>query len=218
MRLAIREAQAALDEDEVPIGAVIVRDDNVIAAAHNMRESASRPDGPRRDARHHPGGGRHRRLAPGALHALRHARALPDVRRRDGARPHPARRLRRYRPQSRRRSNALPPARRPSPQPPRRSHLRHPRRRMRRTPIAILRTEAAGQEKSSRSRVPALVSRLLSRKKSDICAAYSYNPISLINSTIGMLGCGNGCQNAMGHMSSERGSMANRFSISGTRD
>jgi tRNA(adenine34) deaminase len=43
MRLAIREAQAALDEDEVPIGAVIVQEDNVIAAAHNMRESLHDP-------------------------------------------------------------------------------------------------------------------------------------------------------------------------------
>ena len=43
MRLALREAQAALDEDEVPIGAVVVRDGNVIASAHNMREQLHDP-------------------------------------------------------------------------------------------------------------------------------------------------------------------------------
>ena len=37
MRLALDEA--ALDENEVPVGAVIVRDGQVIAKAHNMRES-----------------------------------------------------------------------------------------------------------------------------------------------------------------------------------
>jgi tRNA(adenine34) deaminase len=43
MGLAIREAQAALDEDEVPIGAVIVRDGSIIASAHNMREALHDP-------------------------------------------------------------------------------------------------------------------------------------------------------------------------------
>jgi tRNA(adenine34) deaminase len=43
MRLALREAQAAFDEDEVPIGAVVVRDGNVIASAHNMREQLHDP-------------------------------------------------------------------------------------------------------------------------------------------------------------------------------
>jgi tRNA(adenine34) deaminase len=43
MRLAIREAQAALDHDDVPIGAVVVRDGEVIAAAHNERELRQDP-------------------------------------------------------------------------------------------------------------------------------------------------------------------------------
>jgi tRNA(adenine34) deaminase len=49
MRHALREAQAAFDEDEVPIGAVVVRDDvatghrQVIAAAHNQREQLHDP-------------------------------------------------------------------------------------------------------------------------------------------------------------------------------
>ena len=38
MRLALAEARAALDVDEVPVGAVIVRRGRVIAAAHNQRE------------------------------------------------------------------------------------------------------------------------------------------------------------------------------------
>jgi tRNA(adenine34) deaminase len=38
MREAIKEAQKALDTDEVPIGAVIVCNDNIIARAHNLTE------------------------------------------------------------------------------------------------------------------------------------------------------------------------------------
>jgi len=43
MRLALREAEAAAAEDEVPIGAVIVRAGAVIAAAHNQREQLHDP-------------------------------------------------------------------------------------------------------------------------------------------------------------------------------
>jgi tRNA(adenine34) deaminase len=43
MRLALREAQAALAEDEVPIGAVIVREGQVIGSAHNQREQLRDP-------------------------------------------------------------------------------------------------------------------------------------------------------------------------------
>lgn len=38
MRLAIKEAEKAKKIDEVPIGAVIVKNDKVIAKAHNLRE------------------------------------------------------------------------------------------------------------------------------------------------------------------------------------
>ncbi len=38
MRLALREAERALEHDDVPIGAVIVRDGEAIATAHNERE------------------------------------------------------------------------------------------------------------------------------------------------------------------------------------
>lgn len=43
MRLALAEARAALEVDEVPVGAVIVHRDQVIAAAHNQREMLHDP-------------------------------------------------------------------------------------------------------------------------------------------------------------------------------
>ena len=43
MRMALEQAQAALAVDEVPVGAVIVRGDRVIAAAHNQRETLRDP-------------------------------------------------------------------------------------------------------------------------------------------------------------------------------
>jgi tRNA(adenine34) deaminase len=43
MRLALREAERALEHDDVPIGAVIVRGGEVLAGAHNERELRSDP-------------------------------------------------------------------------------------------------------------------------------------------------------------------------------
>jgi tRNA(adenine34) deaminase len=43
MRLAYQEAEAALAEDEVPVGAVIVHAGRVIASAHNQREQLRDP-------------------------------------------------------------------------------------------------------------------------------------------------------------------------------
>jgi tRNA(adenine34) deaminase len=43
MRLAIREAKRALEHGDVPIGAVLVRDGEVICAAHNERELRQDP-------------------------------------------------------------------------------------------------------------------------------------------------------------------------------
>ena len=43
MRLAYLEAQQALEEDEVPVGAVIVHGERVIASAHNQREQLHDP-------------------------------------------------------------------------------------------------------------------------------------------------------------------------------
>jgi tRNA(adenine34) deaminase len=43
MRLAIREAERALEHDDVPIGAVVVREGEVIGAGHNERELRQDP-------------------------------------------------------------------------------------------------------------------------------------------------------------------------------
>ena len=43
MRLAIREAERALEHEDVPIGAVVVREGEVIGAAHNERELRQDP-------------------------------------------------------------------------------------------------------------------------------------------------------------------------------
>jgi tRNA(adenine34) deaminase len=43
MRMALREAERALEHDDVPIGAVLVRDGELVAAAHNERELRQDP-------------------------------------------------------------------------------------------------------------------------------------------------------------------------------
>ncbi|HSZ14894.1 MAG TPA: tRNA adenosine(34) deaminase TadA [Solirubrobacteraceae bacterium] len=43
MRLAVREAERALEHDDVPIGAVLVRDGELVALAHNERELRQDP-------------------------------------------------------------------------------------------------------------------------------------------------------------------------------
>ena len=43
MRLALKEAYTAFSEDEVPVGAVLVLDDKVVAYAHNRREFENDP-------------------------------------------------------------------------------------------------------------------------------------------------------------------------------
>ena len=43
MRLALQQAEEALAEDEVPVGCVIVRGEQVIAAAHDQREQLHDP-------------------------------------------------------------------------------------------------------------------------------------------------------------------------------
>jgi tRNA(adenine34) deaminase len=43
MRMALAEAEQALAENEVPVGAVIVQGERVIAAAHNQREMLHDP-------------------------------------------------------------------------------------------------------------------------------------------------------------------------------
>src|SRR6476619_5670450 len=43
MRLALREAERALEHDDVPIGAVVVHEGEVVGAAHNERELRQDP-------------------------------------------------------------------------------------------------------------------------------------------------------------------------------
>jgi tRNA(adenine34) deaminase len=43
MRQALRQAEEALAEDEVPVGAIIVRQGKIIAAAHNQKEQLKDP-------------------------------------------------------------------------------------------------------------------------------------------------------------------------------
>ena len=43
MREALKEARKAYDLDEVPIGAVIVKDGEIIARGHNLREKKQNP-------------------------------------------------------------------------------------------------------------------------------------------------------------------------------
>jgi tRNA(adenine34) deaminase len=43
MRLALREAARATEHDDIPVGAVIVREGEVIAAGHNEREARADP-------------------------------------------------------------------------------------------------------------------------------------------------------------------------------
>lgn len=43
MQMALREARQAAEEDEVPIGAVIIHGERIIASAHNQREQLRDP-------------------------------------------------------------------------------------------------------------------------------------------------------------------------------
>ena len=43
MQEALEEAQAAMAEDEVPVGAVVVKDDGIVARAHNLSRQQKDP-------------------------------------------------------------------------------------------------------------------------------------------------------------------------------
>ena len=103
MRLALREAERALEHDDVPIGCVIVHGGEVIAAARNERELRGDPTAHAeilalREAARAAG-----RLAAARHGAVRDAGAVRDVRRGDRAGARAAGRLRRCRPQGGRR-------------------------------------------------------------------------------------------------------------------
>ena len=43
MKIALEEARLAAGEGEVPVGAVLVKDDEVLARTHNLREASGNP-------------------------------------------------------------------------------------------------------------------------------------------------------------------------------
>lgn len=43
MKLALKEARKAFDKGEVPVGCIIVKDDQIIARAHNLRQTKKSP-------------------------------------------------------------------------------------------------------------------------------------------------------------------------------
>jgi len=43
MRIALDEAEAAFEKDEVPVGAVVVRDGRIIGRGHNQKETLADP-------------------------------------------------------------------------------------------------------------------------------------------------------------------------------
>ena len=45
IRLALEEARIAAGKDEVPVGALVIKDDQIIAQAHNLRETQQSPTG-----------------------------------------------------------------------------------------------------------------------------------------------------------------------------
>lgn len=81
MKRALEQAQMAFDRDEVPVGAVVVCRDRIIARAHNLTETLN-------DVTAHAemqaitaaAGGSWRKIS-GCLHALCNCRTLCDVRR-----------------------------------------------------------------------------------------------------------------------------------------
>ena len=72
MRLALEEARLAAEEGEVPIGAVVVCGGEVIARAHNRRETDRDPSAHAEFSAMH-GGARSRPMASHRLHGLRDA-------------------------------------------------------------------------------------------------------------------------------------------------
>jgi tRNA(Arg) A34 adenosine deaminase TadA len=88
MRLALQEARLAAEEGEVPIGAVVVCDGEVISSAHNRRELDHDPSAHAEFRAMTEAAQNAWTLAAIGLHGLRDARALPHVRRPHGEFPH----------------------------------------------------------------------------------------------------------------------------------
>ena len=108
----------AAEHGEAPIGAVVVRDGEVLAAAGNERELRADPTAHAEILALRAAAAAARRVADSGLDALRDAGALRDVRRRDRPRPGSAGRLRRRRPEGGRGGERARRARRAAAQPP----------------------------------------------------------------------------------------------------
>ena len=94
---ALRLARKAYEAEEVPVGAVVVREGKIIGRAYNQVEDFERRDCACGNARDDTGRGGSRRLAPDRLRSLCHERTVSHVRRRIGSRAHAARDLWLYR-------------------------------------------------------------------------------------------------------------------------
>ena len=79
MREALAEARAAAAVGEVPIGAVVVRDGEIVARVHNRRELDQDPSAHAEFAALCAAAQVARPLAPFRLHGLRDARAMLHV-------------------------------------------------------------------------------------------------------------------------------------------
>jgi len=128
MAEALAEARRAAAEGEVPIGSVVVFEDRIVGRGRNARERLREPAGARRDPGAAGSGPRARPLAADRRDSLCDARALPDVRRRAGQRPHRPAGVRGARPEGRRGGNALRHPPRPPVEPPGGSEKRRARR------------------------------------------------------------------------------------------
>ncbi len=159
MQLALAEAEAAFAEDEVPIGAIVVFENRVIAAAHNQREQLHDPTA-------------HAEMiaitqAAGSLGSWRlegctlyvTLEPCPMWRWRNTSGENSARRLRRSRSQGRRRAHALPVALRPAAQPHLPDRFRRAGRSLRCNPHPLLPTAAQSGQKviADDQRRPSLV-------------------------------------------------------------
>ena len=112
MRLALREASRALEHDDIPVGAIVVHDGEVIGAGHNERELRADPTAHAEMIALRAAAQAAGELARARLGALRHARAVRHVRRGDRARPGAAGGVRHHRSQGRgRRQRARRPGR-----------------------------------------------------------------------------------------------------------
>lgn len=94
MQAAIALAREAAADGEVPVGAVVAKDGEIVSVGRNRREKDKKRPRPRRDRGDRQSVPGARRLAALAMRAVCDARAVPDVRRGDNKLAHKARGVR----------------------------------------------------------------------------------------------------------------------------